>query len=126
MDNIAGKKILIVEDDELLKKVYEFKLSMEGFSVVFAHDGDGIVEKIIAEKPDIVLLDLMLPKKDGFGILEDIQKIPTLSHIPIIALSNLGQQSDKDRALALGAREYLVKIEHSIQDVIDKVKGYLG
>jgi putative two-component system response regulator len=74
----------------------------------------------------LVLLDLMLPKKDGFGVLEDIQKIPALAHIPIIVLSNLGQESDKERALSLGAKEYVVKVDYAIQEVIDKVKGYFG
>ena len=119
------KKVLIVEDDEHISKVYEIKLAKEGFATSFARDGEEGLEKIVVEKPDLVLLDLMLPKKDGFGVLEDIQKIPALAHIPIIVLSNLGQESDKERAIGLGAKEYIVKVDHSIQEVIDKVKGYL-
>ncbi len=125
MDKTRKKTILIAEDDEHISKVYEIKLAKEGFVTSLARDGEEAIEKIIAEKPDLVLLDLMLPKKDGFGVLEDIKKIPALAHIPIIVLSNLGQQVDQDRAMALGAREYIVKVNHPIQEVIDKVKGYL-
>ncbi|KKU82190.1 MAG: Response regulator receiver protein [Parcubacteria group bacterium GW2011_GWA1_47_8] len=117
---------MIVEDDEHISKVYEIKLAKEGIMTILARDGEEAVMKIIAEKPDVILLDLMIPKKDGFGVLEDIKKKPELASIPVIILSNLGQKSDQDRTLALGANEYLVKVDYSIQDVIDKVKGYLG
>lgn len=120
------KKVVVVEDDEHISKVYEIKLTKEGIQVIVARDGNEAVTKIIAEKPDLILLDLMIPKKDGFGVLEEIKNIPELSNIPIIVLSNLGQQKDQDRALGLGAREYLVKVDYPIQLVIDKVKGYLG
>jgi len=120
------KKVMIVEDDEHISKVYEIKLAKEGIMTILARDGEEAVMKIIAEKPDVILLDLMIPKKDGFGVLEDIKKKPELASIPVIILSNLGQKSDQDRTLALGANEYLVKVDYSIQDVIDKVKGYLG
>ncbi len=121
-----NKKVMIIEDDDHISKVYEIKLAKEGFSTVLTKDGEEAVAKIIAEKPDLILLDLMIPKKDGFSVLEDIKKMPELSHIPIIVLSNLGQQVDKDRVMALGANEYLVKVDHSIQEIVDKVKGYLG
>ena len=111
------KKVMIVEDDEHISKVYEIKLAKEGIMTILARDGEEAVMKIIAEKPDVILLDLMIPKKDGFGVLEDIKKKPELASIPVIILSNLGQKSDN---------EYLVKVDYSIQDVIDKVKGYLG
>lgn len=120
------KKVMIVEDDEHISKVYEIKLAKDGITTILARDGEEAVVKIIAEKPDMILLDLMVPKKDGFGVLEEIKKIPDLAKIPVIVLSNLGQQSDQERALALGANEYLVKVDYPIQDVIDKVKGYLS
>lgn len=116
---------MIVEDDEHISKVYEIKIAKEGFATSLAVDGEEAVAKITAEKPDLILLDLMLPKKDGFGVLEEIKKNPELVNIPVIILSNLGQKSDQDRALALGANEYLVKVDYSIQEVIDKAKGYL-
>ena len=119
------KKVLIAEDDVHISKVYEIKLAKEGFTTSLASDGEEAVLKINAERPDLILLDLMLPKKDGFGVLEDIKKNPELAHIPVIVLSNLGQQTDQDRAMLLGANEYLVKVDYPIQEVINKVKGYL-
>lgn len=121
----TGKKVLIVEDDEHISKVYEIKLLKEGVEVSVARDGDEAMVKVL-EKPDMIILDLMIPKKDGFSVLEDIKKNPELAHIPIIILSNLGQQKDQERAMALGANEYLVKVDYPIQDVIEKIKGYLS
>ena len=120
------KKVMIVEDDEHISKVYEIKLAKEGYATSLAVDGDEAVAKITSEKPDLILLDLMIPKKDGFGVLEDIKKVPELASIPVIVLSNLGQQSDQDRALGLGANEYLVKVDYPIQEVVDRIKKYLG
>ncbi len=120
------KKVLIAEDDDHISKVYEIKLAKEGFETFLARDGEEAVAKITTERPNLVLLDLMLPKKDGFGVLEDIKKVPELANIPVIILSNLGQKSDQDRALALGANEYLVKVDYPIQEIVEKVKGYLG
>ncbi|HBH71574.1 MAG: Response regulator receiver protein [Parcubacteria group bacterium GW2011_GWC1_42_11] len=120
------KKIMVVEDDEHISKVYEIKFAKEGIDVSLARDGEEAIVKITAEKPDVILLDLMIPKKDGFGVLEEIKKNPELANIPVIILSNLGQKTDQDRALALGANEYLVKVDYSIQDVINKAMGYLG
>lgn len=124
--NDIQKKVLIVEDDEHISKVYEIKLAKEGIMSSLARDGDEAVAKITAEKPSVILLDLMIPKRDGFGVLEEIKKNPELAGIPVIVLSNLGQQKDQDRALALGANEYLVKVDYPIQEVVDRVKKYLG
>ncbi|MEK7569140.1 MAG: response regulator [Patescibacteria group bacterium] len=119
------KKVMIVEDDEHISKVYEIKLAKEGMQTLLARDGEEAVAMIASEKPDLIILDLMLPKKDGFGVLEDIKKVPELAGIPVIVLSNLGQKTDQDRALGMGANEYLVKVDYPIQEVVDKVKGYL-
>jgi len=120
------KKILIVEDDDHISKVYEIKLAKEGLAVSVARDGEEALAKIISEKPDLVALDIMIPKKDGFWVLEQVKKHPELSKIPIVVLSNLGQKTDQDRALALGAKEYVVKVDAQIQTLIDKLKAYLG
>lgn len=120
------KKVMIVEDDEHISKVYEIKFAKDGIETSLARDGEEAVVKITAEKPDVILLDLMLPKKDGFGVLEDIKKVPELAKIPVIILSNLGQKGDQDRAIGLGANEYLVKVDYPIQEIVEKVKGYLG
>ncbi|MFA5997412.1 MAG: response regulator [Candidatus Paceibacterota bacterium] len=124
--NTTSKKVMIVEDDEHISRVYEIKLAKEGLTSLTVRDGEEAVAKIASERPDLILLDLMLPKKDGFWVLEQMGKNPDLVKIPVVVLSNLGQQSDQDRALELGAKEYLVKVDTSIQDVVDKVKGYLG
>ncbi|MEK7538806.1 MAG: response regulator [Patescibacteria group bacterium] len=120
------KKIVIVEDDDHISKVYEIKFAKENVTTVVARDGEEGVAKIKSEKPDMILLDLMVPKKDGFAVLEEIKKIPELAKIPVMVLSNLGQKADQERAMALGANEYLVKVDYPIQEVINKVKGYLG
>ncbi|MDO8604633.1 MAG: response regulator [bacterium] len=120
------KKVLIVEDDEHISKVYEIKFAKEGIASCLVRSGEEAIPKIISERPDLILLDIMLPKKDGFSVLEDLQKNPDIANIPVVVLSNLGQQVDQDRALALGAKEYLVKVDYPIQEIIDKVKGYLA
>ena len=122
----TNKKVMIVEDDEHISKVYKVIFAGENITASFAVDGEEAVIKIKDEKPDVILLDLMLPKKDGFSVLEDIKKIPSLAKIPVIVLSNLGKKTDQERALALGATEYLIKVDHPIQDIVEKVKGYLG
>jgi DNA-binding response OmpR family regulator len=119
------KKVMIVEDDEYISKVYEIKFAKEGIAISIARDGEEAVKKITEEVPDLILLDLMIPKKDGFAVLEEIKKKPKLAKIPVIVLSNLGQATDIERVKKLGANEFLVKVDHPIQDVINKVHGYL-
>lgn len=126
MDTTTGKKVIIVEDDEHIAKVYEIKLAKEGIVASVARDGEEAVTKILTERPDLVILDLMVPKKDGFAVLEEIKRDQSVARIPVIVLSNLGQQKDQERAMALGASEYLIKVDYPIQEVINKVKGYLG
>jgi two-component system, OmpR family, alkaline phosphatase synthesis response regulator PhoP len=117
-------KILLIEDDKFLRTVLEKKLSNEGFEVVSAVDGDEALEKIIADKPDIILLDIILPKKSGFLVLENIKKDPELKKIPVIIISNLGQEEDVKKGLLLGATEYFVKAKVSLDDVVKKIKEY--
>jgi len=119
------KKILIVEDDMHIVKIYEIIFAKEGYQTVFAVTGDEAIEKVVSEKPDIVILDLMLPGKDGFFFLEEIKKITSTIKIPVIVLSNLGQKIDIDRAIRLGADEYMIKVNHSMKDVLGSVKNCL-
>jgi len=123
--DIKGKKIVIVEDDEHIAKIYKIQFDKGGILNFIASDGEEGLAMITAEKPDLVILDLMLPKKDGFWVLEEMKKNPDLSKISVIVLSNLGQKVDKDRAMALGAVEYLVKVDYSIGDIINKINTYL-
>lgn len=123
--NEGGKNILVVEDDQHIAKIYETKFSKEGYNTILAVNGEDAIQKATAQKPDLIMLDLMVPKKDGFVVLEEIKKVPNLASVPVIVISNLGQASDKDRALALGANEYMIKVEYSMQEVVDMAKKYL-
>ena len=117
-------KVLLVEDDKFLRTVLEKKLSAEGFEVISAIDGDEALEKITVEKPDLILLDIILPKKGGFIILENIKKDPELKSVPVLIISNLGQEEDIKKGLSLGAVEYFIKAKISIDDIIKKIKEY--
>lgn len=119
------KKVLIIEDDDHISKIYEIKLSKDGVETILARDGEEGLERIISQKPDLILLDLMIPKRDGFSVLEEVKKNPATKNIPVLVLSNLGQKSDMEKAMALGAEDYLVKVSFSIQEVVDKIKKYL-
>lgn len=119
------KKILIIEDDVFLNKAYQIKLSAQNFSVVFALEGEDGMKKVYSEKPDLILLDLMLPKKSGFEILEEMQKTPDVKKIPVLILSNLGQEDDVRRALELGAKDYFVKSDVKLETVVEKVKEHV-
>ena len=118
-------KILIIEDDQRINKVYMAKLSVEGITVMTALDGEEGLRKIYSEKPDLILLDLMLPRKSGFDILKEIKADPKVKDIPVIILSNLAQEKEIEQGLALGAVDYLVKTDYSIQQVMEKIKKAL-
>ena len=120
-----SKKILIVEDDTHVSKVFQIQFEKMGFKTVLGFDGEEAIKMLSSEKPDLVILDLMIPKKDGFEVIEEIRKNSEFLKTPVIVISNLGQETDKARALGLGATEYLVKIDHPIQDIVDMVKAYL-
>ena len=118
-------KILIIEDDQRINKVYMAKLSVEGITVITALDGIEGLRKIYSEKPDLILLDLMLPRKSGFDILKEIKADPKVKDIPVLILSNLAQEKEIEQGLALGAEGYLVKTDYSIQQVMEKIKKAL-
>ncbi|MFZ8848138.1 MAG: response regulator [Minisyncoccia bacterium] len=115
-------KILIVEDDKFLRLLLERKLKNENFEVVAAEDGEEALEKIVTEKPDLILLDIILPKKSGFAVLEEINKDENLKRIPVFIISNLGQPEDIERGKNLGAKEYFVKAGLSLEELIKKIK----
>ena len=115
----------MVEDDIFLRKIYRDKLTRAGFDFVEATNGVEGINKIISEKPDLVLLDLILPRKNGFDVLVDMKGNPDTKDIPVIILSNLGQESDIKRGLSLGAQDYLVKTDISLSEVVDKVKEWI-
>jgi len=119
------KTILIVEDDKFLRDLIAQKLTREGFNMIEATDGEEGVTKIKEEKPDLVLLDLILPGIDGFDVLAKIKEDPVLAEIPVIILSNLGQRDDIEKGLQLGAKDYLIKAHFTPGEVIEKIKATL-
>ena len=120
------QKILVVEDETFLVKIYSVKLKSEGFDVSVATDGVEAIKMTDSFKPDLILLDLVLPKMNGFEALEKIRSKPENRNIPVIVLSNLSQEEDVKRAQALGAMIYLVKADFSIQDIVSKIKETIG
>jgi DNA-binding response OmpR family regulator len=123
---MASPHLLLVEDDKFISRAYKDGLEREGFDVDTAFDGVEAMEKIRASSPSLVLLDLILPEKDGFAVLEEVRLDESLKHVPIIILSNLGQESDIEKGRSLGALDYLIKADVSMKDVIEKVKFHLA
>ncbi len=121
-----SSKILIVEDDSFLVKMYLERLQDENFVVAVASNGEEGLQKAQTEKPDLILLDMILPKMNGFDFLKQIKADPALKNIPVIILSNLGQDQDIEQGRQLGAVDYLLKTNYPIQGVIDKIKEHLS
>lgn len=119
-------RILIVEDEEFLTRALKDNFEAEGCIVDTAMNGEEAMERIRKERPNLILLDLLMPKKDGFYVLEEVKKNPEWKLIPVIILSNLGGDAEIKRALEMGADDYFVKSQHPIEEVIEKVKEYLG
>jgi len=119
-------KILVIEDDPFLSNLLKLRLQKEQMEVISAVDGDEAIKKLNEAEPDLILLDLILPKKSGFEVLESISKNPSLKDKPVIIISNLGQTSDIQKGKELGAVEYFVKAKISIDDLVSKVKEFLN
>ena len=117
--------ILIIEDDKFLRDLISRKLSKEGYEVEEAIDGEKGLKKVKEKKPDLVLLDLILPGVDGFEVLEEIKKDPAIASIPVVILSNLGQKEDIEKGLRLGASSYLIKARLTPGEIIEKIKSTL-
>lgn len=118
--------ILIIEDDKFLLKAYEIKLKKEGFSVALAKDGVTGIFLAEEKSPSLIILDLMLPKMNGFEILKKLKSSEDLKNIPVIVISVLGQKIDKEKAIMLGAEKYLIKTDHTLEDIIKNIKKYLA
>jgi len=119
------KKILIIEDDSFLSEMYSTKLIQEGFETEIAINGKQGMDKIKNIKPDLILLDIVLPKMDGFEILESVKKDSKLKNIPIVLLTNLGQKNEIEKGLLLGADEYIIKAHFTPTAVVTKIKEIL-
>ena len=118
-------KILLAEDDKYICRAYKDGLERAGFQVLVAFDGVEAMQKVRSEKPDLILLDLIMPVKNGFEMLEELKKDPAFKRIPVIILSNLGQDSDREKGKSLGAVDYLVKSDFSMKEVIRKIREHL-
>ncbi len=122
----ARKKILLVEDDEVLASVYRARLEMEDFEVMEVHGGEQALTAALEYRPDLMILDAMMPKISGFDVLDILRNTPETMNLQIIMLTALSQESDRERAEKLGVDEYLVKSQVMISDVIEKVREHLG
>lgn len=120
------KRILFVEDDDALASVYLVRLQAEGFEVQRVANGEDALAAAISFKPDLVLLDVMMPKVSGFDVLDILRNTPETANLKIVMLTALSQESDKKRAEDLGVDEYLVKSQVVIGDVIERIKRHLG
>jgi CheY-like chemotaxis protein len=120
-----GKKILLIEDDRVIAKAYGEQLVRTGYSVAYAYDGLTGVQKSKKSKPDLILLDLILPRLDGISVMKKIMSDPETAHIPIIVLSNLSTSDKISQVLEAGSTTFLVKSNHSLEDVVRKVKETL-
>ncbi len=120
-----NKKVLIIEDEATLQKALQEVLTAEGYDTSSALDGLRGLEIARQENPDLILLDIILPKMDGFGVLKELKSEEKTESIPVIILTNLSDISDVQKALDLGATTYLVKADFSLEDVIKKVKDIL-
>ena len=117
---------MLVEDDEFLASIYQTKFDMEGFKVSIAGNGEEGLKLVEKKMPDIVLLDILLPKLDGFAVLERLKSNPKTKHIPVILLTNLGQKDDVDRGVELGAADYLIKAHFKPSETVDKVRKIIA
>lgn len=119
-------KILLVEDDEVLSKVVYEELTEAGFESFQAHDGEAGLALAREKRPDLILLDIMLPKKNGFDVLEVLKKSPDTKEIPVIMLTMLGSDDDIKKGLHLGANDYIVKSQHALPEIIEKIKNFFA
>jgi DNA-binding response OmpR family regulator len=118
-------RVLIVEDDVYLVKAYEAKLDQAGFEVKIVTDGEQAFDALSSYKPDLVVLDLVMPRKDGYAFLREVKEHPEFKDIPILVASNLGQKSDIAKVKDLGVIDYVVKSDMSLDDLVAKIRAAL-
>lgn len=120
------KKILVVEDDNFLLNVYQTKLEKQGFESKFAKNGKEVFEILREYQPDLIILDLMIPKMNGFDVLKKLKGNNEHADIPVIVVTNLSQDEEKQRVNELGAKAYFVKSEVNMQNIIEKIQEILS
>jgi DNA-binding response OmpR family regulator len=121
-----AQKILFIEDDALIVKIYTARLTKDGYEVFTADNGEDGIKIALEKRPDLVVLDVMMPKVDGFGVLEKLRADANFTKVPILLYSNLAQEEELKRALAMGATEFIVKANISPTELVEKIKKYLG
>lgn len=119
-------EILLIEDEQVLIDVLEKRLTKEGYEVKIAKDGERGLELIKSNNPDLVLLDIVMPKMDGFEVLEELSKEPDLSKAPVIIISNSGEPVELEKVKELGVEDWIIKTEFNPQDVVNKVEKQLN
>lgn len=120
------KKVLVVEDEQLIGDLLQRKLREEGYYALVARDGETGLKQVREEKPDIVLLDIVLPRLNGFEVLSEMRKDEALRKIPVIIISNSGQPTEIEKAKEAGVRDWLIKTEFDPQEVLEKVQRHIG
>lgn len=126
MSDASQKTILLVEDDDRLASVYETRLQAEGFNTKRVANGEEALAAALEVRPDLILLDVMMPKVSGFDVLDILRNTPETTNVKIIMLTALSQDSDRERAKSLGVDDYLIKSQVVIADVVAKVREHLG
>ena len=119
------QKILLIEDDKMLLEMYTAKFTREGFEISTAENGSDGLKMVREIKPDMVLLDIIMPKLDGFATLKEIRKDENIKDVPVILLTNLGQDQDIKKGKDLGADDYFVKANHTPTEIVEKVQELL-
>ena len=126
MNNKKNITILLIEDDPFLSSMYSTKFEIEGFNIISANNGENGLEAVSKNKVDVILLDILMPKMNGFEVLENLKKQQKTAKIPVIILTNLNQKDEIDKGLALGADDYLVKAHSMPSEVVNKIKKILN
>jgi len=122
---MANKKtVLLVEDEKMLSSMYTTKFTKEGYNLIQAFDGEEGLTKAKNQKPDLILLDIIMPKLDGFVVLKALKEDPILKNVPVILLTNLGQDEDIKKGKELGADDYFIKANHTPAEVVEKVQSF--
>ena len=120
-----AKKILLIEDERILSEMYKEKFEQEGFEMILSVDAEKGFELAKKERPDLIILDILLPEKDGIFFLEQRMKDPEIASIPVVALSNYDHPEARKKALELGVKEYIIKTDYTPREIVEKIKKYL-
>jgi DNA-binding response OmpR family regulator len=123
---MTPKKLLVADDEQFISTAYSDGLTRAGFTVFVAHNGEEAYDQAAKEKPDLILLDLIMPKMNGFEVLKKLKADPNLKDIPVIILSNLSQEADEEEVKKLGAVAFIVKSDISLAELTNRIKEQLG